>query len=236
MAEISQSQAAKSVAVILVAAGRGRRLGGEIPKQYIPLGNASSLRRAAEIFLGNQQVHWLLPVIHPDDRELCDEALAGLEDERLMTAVAGGGTRAESVRNGLEALETHSPSLVLIHDAARPFVPPEVIAEVIVALGATEGAFAALPVVDALWASEGDEAVAPVPREGLWRAQTPQGFDFAKILAAHRAHDESAADDVAVAREAGMRVKLVPGSERNYKITTRADLERALGDLGVGRG
>lgn len=219
------------VAVILVAAGRGRRLGGEIPKQYIPLNGVSSLRRCADIFLSVEGVGAVLPVIHPDDEELCREALAGLADERLMAPVHGGETRAESVKNGLEALESKAPSKVLIHDAARPFISPRIIRDVIAALDDIEGAFAALPVVDALWASEAGKATRPVSREGLWRAQTPQGFDFVKILAAHRAHDGSGADDVAVAREAGMRVRIVPGEERNFKMTTQADLERALREL-----
>jgi 2-C-methyl-D-erythritol 4-phosphate cytidylyltransferase len=223
------------VAVILVAAGRGRRLGGEIPKQYIPLDGVCSLRRCAEIFLSVEGVGYILPVIHPDDAELCADALGGLADERLMAPVLGGETRAASVRNGLEALETHAPFKVLIHDAARPFVSERIIAEVIATLDEVDGAFAALPVVDALWSVEDGAAVRPVPRDGLWRAQTPQGFDFKKILGAHRGHDGSGADDVAVAHEAGLGVRVVPGSERNFKITTQADLERALRELALGK-
>jgi 2-C-methyl-D-erythritol 4-phosphate cytidylyltransferase len=104
---------------------------------------------------------------------------------------------------------------------------------VIAALGSHDGAFAALPVVDALWSSSGELAQSPVPRDGLWRAQTPQGFDFAKILQAHQSHDGSGADDVAVARDAGLNVRLIPGSEANYKITTAADLDRAIRDVGA---
>lgn len=224
------------VAVILVAAGRGRRLGGEIPKQYIPLDGACALRRSAARFLSVEEIGRVLPVIHPDDRALCETALDGLDDPRLMAPVSGGGTRAASVKKGLEALEEHRPFKVLIHDAARPFVPVRVVEDVIAALNEAEGAFAALQVVDALWTAEASDALSPVPREGLWRAQTPQGFDFAKILRAHRAHDGAGADDVAVAREAGMRVRIVPGAEQNYKITTRADLERALRDLRTDHG
>lgn len=224
------------VATILVAAGRGRRLGGGIPKQYLPLNGPCALRRAAEVFLSVEEIGPVLPVIHADDAALCDEALAGLTDARVLAPVPGGETRAASVRNGLEALEKMWPSRVLIHDAARPFVPVSVIRAVIAALETSDGAFAALPVVDALWSTQEGEAIAPVSRDGLWRAQTPQGFDFRRILAAHRAHDGSGADDVAVAREAGMRVRVVMGAERNYKITTGDDLERALRDLGAGKG
>lgn len=223
------------VAVILVAAGRGRRFGGGIPKQYVPLDGTSSLRRGVEVFLSVEDVGRVLPVIHPDDMDLCEAALEGLSDGRLMTPVPGGETRAMSVKNGLEALEILSPLYVLIHDGARPFVPVPVIRGVISALETWEGAFAALPVVDALWSSAGDEALTPVSREGLWRAQTPQGFDFAKILAAHRAHDGRGSDDVVVAREAGMRVGIVHGSEANYKITTQADMDRARRDLRTAR-
>jgi len=220
-----------SVGIVIVAAGRGRRLGAETPKQYIELAGACSLRRVAETFLCIGHIRFIVPVIHPGDADLCAKALAGLDDARLMPAVDGGETRAQSVRRGLEALEPHSPDLVLIHDAARPFVPVAVIEDVIAALGTSDGALAALPVVDALWREEGGGAGDPVTRTGLWRAQTPQGFDFAKILAAHRAHDGTGADDVAVAREAGIAVRLVPGSERNYKITTADDLDRAMADV-----
>lgn len=220
-----------SVGIVIVAAGRGRRLGAETPKQYIELAGACSLRRVAKTFLGMEPVGFIVPVIHPGDADLCGKALAGLDDPRLMPAVDGGETRAQSVRLGLEALEAHSPDLVLIHDAARPFVPVSVIEGVIAALATSDGALAALPVVDALWREEGGEAGDPVARTGLWRAQTPQGFDFDKILAAHRAHDGTAGDDVAVAREAGIAVRLVPGSEQNYKITTADDLGRALADV-----
>jgi 2-C-methyl-D-erythritol 4-phosphate cytidylyltransferase / 2-C-methyl-D-erythritol 2,4-cyclodiphosphate synthase len=136
------------------------------------------------------------------------------------------------VRCGLEALAAHAPERVLIHDAARPFVTGAVIEGVVAALEGAAAACPALPVVDALWRAEGGMAAEPVPRAELWRAQTPQGFDFATILAAHRAlagapGSAAAADDVEVARGAGVEVRLVPGDERNFKITTAADLERA---------
>jgi 2-C-methyl-D-erythritol 4-phosphate cytidylyltransferase / 2-C-methyl-D-erythritol 2,4-cyclodiphosphate synthase len=167
-------------------------------------------------------------VIHADDGARYDAAVAG-GDPRLRPPVAGAETRAGSVRAGLEALSPMAPDRVLIHDAARPFVTPVVIDAVLAALDTAPGAFPALPVVDALWRAEGAEASAALPREGLWRAQTPQGFRFADILAAHRAHAGEAADDVAVARAAGLAVRVVPGDEGNFKITTAADLERARG-------
>ncbi|WP_424985042.1 2-C-methyl-D-erythritol 4-phosphate cytidylyltransferase [Microbulbifer sp. S227A] len=219
-----------SLAVVIVAAGRGRRLGAEIPKQYIPLGGICSLRRVADLFLSVDAVRWIVPVIHPDDHLLCAEALDGVRDPRLLPPVHGADTRARSVRCGLEALAPYRPEHVLIHDAARPFLPRTVISDVIDALRQSTGACVALPLVDALWTSRDGAALAPVPRDGLWRAQTPQAFCFARILDAHRKHDGGAADDVAVAIEAGLDVTFVKGSEQNYKITTADDLARATRD------
>lgn len=220
-----------STAVVIVAAGRGHRLGGETPKQYVPLAGRCALRRCVERFLEIGRIDMLLAVIHPDDSQLCADALHGVTSRRLLPPVAGGSTRAESVLRGLQALAPRSPTRVLIHDAARPFVPAEVVLAVVDALDTAPGAFAALPVVDALWSGEDNRARAPVPRDGLWRAQTPQGFHFDRILAAHRDHRGDAADDVAVARAAGLEVRIVAGSEANYKITTAADLARARADV-----
>lgn len=220
-----------SVAALLVAAGRGTRFGGDIPKQYVPLGDTTAIRRAVEVFLSVTEITHVLPVIHPDDRARCAAALEGVDDPRILPPVAGGATRALSVRAGLEHLAATGIDRVLIHDAARPFVTRAVIRAVIAALDDADGACAALPVVDALWTSEAGLADRSVPRDGLWRAQTPQGFRFAAILDAHRGHDGSGADDVAVARDAGLLVRLVPGTDGNYKITTPADLARALVDI-----
>jgi len=218
--------------VLVVAAGRGHRLGGETPKQFIPVGGVSSLRRAVDAFLALEDINLLRVVIHPDDEMLCRHALSGIDDARLLAPVHGGSTRAQSVRLGLESFAQTGTGKILIHDAARPFVSAQVIKAVVAALDDVEGAFAALPVVDALWSSNANQAIAPGSREGLWRAQTPQGFHFAPILAAHRAHDDGEAhDDVAVARMAGMQVRVVEGSEANFKITTAADLERAEAEL-----
>jgi 2-C-methyl-D-erythritol 4-phosphate cytidylyltransferase len=217
--------------VLIVAAGRGHRLGGEIPKQFLPVGGICSLRRVVDAFLALDAIGLLRVVIHPDDRLLCEEALAGIDDKRLLDPVHGGSTRAQSVRLGLESFCDTGTGKILIHDAARPFIPARVIEAVLSALDQAEGAFAALPVVDALWRAEGGHALAPVSRDGLWRAQTPQGFDFEAILAAHRGYNGEAHDDVAVARAAGMEVRIVQGAEENFKITTVSDLERAQAEL-----
>ncbi len=220
-----------STAVIIVAAGRGHRMGGETPKQYLPLDAHSALHHSVRAFLDRPQISQICPVIHPDDAGLYTKAMTGLTDPRILAPVAGGDTRATSVLAGLKALKPHAPDHVLIHDAARPFVSPAIIDAVCEGLQKVEGCCAALPVIDALWSSNGDIAQSSIPRDGLWRAQTPQGFHFAKLYAAHLAHDGSGADDVAVAREVGMRVRFVLGSDENYKITTPQDLARARAAL-----
>ena len=216
---------------LIVAAGRGRRLGSETPKQYLPLDDKCALFHSARAFLSHPGVSEVQVVIHAGDEPQYAEAVAGLTPDDLLPFATGGATRGASVRAGLERLASHAPDAVLIHDAARPFVPSGVISRVIDALGEHEGACAALPVVDALWRSDGTSFSAPVSRDGLWRAQTPQGFRFEAILNAHKASDAAeAADDVAVARAAGIDVALVEGAEAAYKITTPDDLERARAD------
>jgi 2-C-methyl-D-erythritol 4-phosphate cytidylyltransferase/2-C-methyl-D-erythritol 2,4-cyclodiphosphate synthase len=219
------------VAGLIVAAGRGLRLGGDAPKQYRRLGGGTVLGRAVAGLLAHPAVGLALVVTHPEDAARYASALEGLDDPRLLPPVAGGDTRAASVRAGLEALAAHAPERVLIHDAARPTLPLRVISAVLDALDAAPAACPALPVVDALWRAEDGLAAAAVDRAGLWRAQTPQGFAFEAILAAHRAHRGEAADDVAVARAAGLKVRLVPGDEAAYKITTAADLARARAEV-----
>lgn len=224
-------------AALIVAAGRGVRAGTGAPKQYRRVGGEAVLTRTILALLAAPAVTRALVCIHPDDGALY-EAAAPMDD-RLLPPVHGGASRALTVRAGLEALAAGPcgpPDAVLIHDAARPFVSPRLIAEVIAALdadqGVHDGAMAALPAIDALWRADehfGElRCAAPLPRAGVWRAQTPQGFRFAAILAAHRANtDESSADDAAIARAAGLSVALVPGGEDNFKITTPADFARA---------
>ncbi len=211
---------------LVVAAGRGSRFGGEIPKQWRDLGGRPVLRHSLATFAAHPSVDAVRVVIHPDDRTLYDAAAAGLG---LGEPILGGPTRQDSVRLGLEGLIRLDPEMVLIHDGARPFVDGGVIGRVIAGLKDHAGAIPALPVHDTL--KRGDPAgliEATVPRAGLWRAQTPQGFHFPALLAAHRAAmGLEWTDDAAVAEQAGMAVKLVAGSEDNVKITTAVDLRRA---------
>lgn len=214
-------------AALIVAAGRGHRLGGDTPKQYCAVAGRAVLRHAIEAMLAEPAIGLVLAVIHPVDGPLYDAAITGAPGDRLLPPVAGGATRGASVLNGLEALAPHAPDVVLIHDAARPFVPGPVIGAVLDALATAPAAFPALPIIDALWRGAEGVVEAPVARAGLYRAQTPQGFRFLDILAAHRAFSGEAADDVEVARAAGLEVRLVPGDEEAFKITTPADLARA---------
>lgn len=218
---------------IIVGGGRGRRFGGAVPKQYLSLAGTSVVRRALCSFLSHPEVDAVLPVIHSDDRELFAAAAAGL---KVMAPVSGGATRQESVLRGLESVASLAPDLVLIHDAARPFVGADIISGVLKALGTYAGAVPALPVSDTLKRADGGGLISEtVSRSGLWRAQTPQGFRFKEIIEAHRAGiGAELTDDAAVAEKFGLAVALVTGSEDNMKITTGDDLARAERHLGTG--
>jgi 2-C-methyl-D-erythritol 4-phosphate cytidylyltransferase/2-C-methyl-D-erythritol 2,4-cyclodiphosphate synthase len=176
-------------------------------------------------------------VIHAADASLYAAAVGATAAPRLLPAVFGGATRQQSALEGLLALEPHAPDRVLIHDGARPFLTVDLIDRVLAALAHSPAAIAALPVTDSIKrADAGGRIAASIERAGLWRAQTPQGFAFAAILAAHRAaaaagHPEFS-DDAAVAEWAGLPVALVPGSEHNRKLTTSEDL--AMGAAGLG--
>lgn len=210
--------------IIIVAAGRGTRAGGALPKQWQEVAGQPVARWTLRAFAGLGPI---VMVIHPDDHAQARATSAGM-DVRL---VHGGADRATSVRAGLAALAEDAPDKVLIHDVARPCVSAEVIKTVLEALGTQAGAAPALAVTDALWTGFEGQVSGTKDREGLYRAQTPQGFDFARILAAHEAHPGGAADDVAVARAAGMEVAIVPGDEANLKITTHGDFTRAANHL-----
>jgi 2-C-methyl-D-erythritol 4-phosphate cytidylyltransferase/2-C-methyl-D-erythritol 2,4-cyclodiphosphate synthase len=178
-------------------------------------------------FAAHSGIDDILVVIHPDDRVLYEEA-AGPFADRLLVPVLGGARRQDSVRTGLEALAERSPDLVLIHDAARPFVDGALISRVTASLQGHPGALPCLPVTDTLKREELGRVTGTVSREGLWRAQTPQGFHFDAILAAHRAAAQDPTldftDDAAVAEWFGLDVALVEGAEHNRKLTTAEDL------------
>lgn len=230
-----------SCIALVVAAGRGTRLGAPLPKQYLPLGGVAVLRHSVTTLLDHPRIGGVCVVIHPDDRPHYDEAVAGLD---LLPPIAGGAQRQDSVRNGIEGLAAKMPDLVLIHDGARPFLARPVIDRVLAALSDHPGAIAALPERDTVKRGEAGLIAETVDRTMLWRAQTPQGFHFAAIRAAHRAAAGlELSDDAAVAERAGLPVALVEGSEDNFKVTTMDDLARAerrlaasLGDIRTGQG
>jgi len=211
------------VAALIVAAGRGHRFGGEIPKQYCALYGESVLRHTLSKFVAHPDVNAIVTVIHPDDRALYDEAAAGLG---VIEPVSGGASRQESVYNGLEALTNIQPDAVLIHDAARPFFTDALISEIVAALDLHVGAAPGIPVADTLKRVRDGFVETTVDRSDLWRVQTPQGFRYPEILAAHKAAaGMNLTDDAAIAGKAGFDVVMLEGVEGNTKITRAEDLD-----------
>ena len=207
-----------TTAVILVAAGRGIRAGGDLPKQWQMLGTRPVAAHALQVFAKHPRIDHIVVVANPEDH-----AAQYLPDVQI---VDGGATRQASVMAGLTAIEGQF-DLVLIHDAARPMVTAQIIDRVLDALATSQGAAPALPVVDALWHGSDGTVTGVQDRAGLYRAQTPQGFHLAPLIAAQANAPDDAADDVAIARAAGMTVAIVAGDENNMKITAPDDLARA---------
>ena len=229
--DISVERGACRIAAVIVAAGRGERAGqAEGPKQYRLIGGRAVIAHTLETFLAHPQVDTVVVVIHADDDELLCKAAQDCHGR--VIAVIGGPTRQESVRLGLLALRQKDPEQVLIHDAVRPFCDLELISRTIDAITDKQGALPALPVADTLKRETFDGMVGEtVPRAGLHGAQTPQGFPYLPILAAHerahalRRHDFT--DDAAIAEWAGLPVMLVPGSPDNVKLTWARDISMA---------
>jgi 2-C-methyl-D-erythritol 4-phosphate cytidylyltransferase/2-C-methyl-D-erythritol 2,4-cyclodiphosphate synthase len=234
-----------SVAAVLVAAGRGLRAGGNLPKQYRKLAGEPVIRSSLSLFAWHGQVGAVQAVIHPDDRASYEAAAAGL---RLLPPVTGGATRQASVRAGLEALSSRAPDIVLVHDAARPFCSAELVSRAIAACAATGAAIPALDVTDTIKRIDADGHVAgTIDRAQLRAVQTPQAFAFPALLAAHRraATDgrDDFTDDAALAEWAGLKVSIFAGESQNVKLTTDEDFARAearriasLPDLRTGTG
>ena len=211
-----------TIAALIVAAGRGTRAGRAVPKQWCALAGDTVAGQTLRAFRANKAIERIVLVLHPDDQN----QRARFDSQGYLTAV-GGADRAESVRNGLAALDGTGTTRVLIHDVARPCVSQAVIAAVITTLDHAVGAAPALAISDALWTGADGYVTGTRDRSGLFRAQTPQGFHFDPICAAHAAHPGGAADDVEVARTAGIKVAIVPGDEDNLKITLPEDFARA---------
>lgn len=227
----------RSIAVIVVAAGRGERAsasGEDAPKQYRSVAGTPVLARTIAAFLDHPGVAWVLPVIHPD--HATRYAALNLAHPRLLPPTRGAATRQGSVLAGLEALAPYAPDLVLIQDAARPLVDPATIAGVVTALDTESAALPVVPVTDTIKRSlDGATVSGTEDRRQLFAAQTPQGFRFGEILAAHRrAANEPTefTDDAAIAEWSGLTVQLTPGHVHNLKITHPEDFRRAERLLG----
>jgi 2-C-methyl-D-erythritol 4-phosphate cytidylyltransferase/2-C-methyl-D-erythritol 2,4-cyclodiphosphate synthase len=233
------------VAVVVVAAGKGTRVGGDMPKQFRRIGDDIMLRRTLLTFVEAPMVGLIQPVIRPEDRDLFDEAAENLD---LLAPAVGGATRQASVRAGLEALSAHEPDIVLVHDAARPFASQALIVRAIEAAQKAGAAVPGLPVTDTVKTVDAQGFVAAtLERATLRTIQTPQGFAYAQLLDAHRRATAQAredfTDDAALAEWAGMKVAVFEGEPGNIKITNAEDFARAeamqfanLSDVRTGTG
>ncbi|MBV8752146.1 MAG: bifunctional 2-C-methyl-D-erythritol 4-phosphate cytidylyltransferase/2-C-methyl-D-erythritol 2,4-cyclodiphosphate synthase [Hyphomicrobiales bacterium] len=223
---------ASSVAAVVVAAGRGLRAGGDMPKQYRHLAGEPVIRASLRLFAHHPEVALVQPVIHPDDGDRFGAAAAGL---KLLTPVFGGATRQASVRAGLEALAPMRPDLVLIHDAARPYASAALVSRAIAAVAATGAAVPVMPVADTVKSVDASGLIeATLDRTKLRTVQTPQAFAFAPVLDAHRRAADSGredfTDDAALAEWAGFKVAAFAGEAGNLKLTTPDDVARAARD------
>ncbi len=233
------------VAAVIVAAGKGSRVGGDLPKQFRPIGGESILRRTLTVFAEHGEVAHVQPVIRPEDAEIYREQTLRLE---ILPPVFGGATRQASVRAGLEALELGKPNIVLVHDAARPFASAALVSRAIAAAKRIGAAIPALPVTDTVKTVDAAGQVGQtLDRNSLRLVQTPQSFAFPLLLDAHRraaaAGHEDFTDDAALAEWAGMKVSVFAGEPGNIKITEEGDFARAeaiafaaLGDVRIGTG
>ncbi|MEM7300261.1 MAG: bifunctional 2-C-methyl-D-erythritol 4-phosphate cytidylyltransferase/2-C-methyl-D-erythritol 2,4-cyclodiphosphate synthase [Pseudomonadota bacterium] len=229
----SSSASNRNICVVIVAAGRGSRMGGDDgPKQYRPLGEGSVLQRTVSCFLDNESISKVQVVVHKDDHALYESSLQ--PHEKLLAPINGGNSRQGSVLNGLEALAkmTPQPDTVLIHDAARPFLSQEHLNRLIASADDSPNAILAVPVSDTLKRGDDFQTITEtVSRSELYQAQTPQMFDFAEIYTAHQRaaseQDQEFTDDASIAEWASLPVTLVEGDPGNIKITTLLDMERA---------
>lgn len=210
--------------VLIVAAGKSERMGAELPKPYVHLGEEAMLRRVARTFLEHPKIDAVRVVIRREHHAYYKKAVEGLT---MFPCVVGGSSRQESVRLGLESLAHRPPEIVLVHDAARPLVNPALIDRVLLALRKSPAVIPALPVTDTLKRVKGDTVVETVSRERMVAVQTPQGFHYAPLLAAHRKlQGANLTDDAAVVEKNGDAVVFVDGDPDNIKITTEKDIER----------
>src|SRR5712671_6920304 len=217
------------VAAVVVAAGRGLRAGGDVPKQYRQILGEPVIRPSLATLARHGEISTVQPVIHPDDAALFQPAIAGLD---LLPAVHGGASRQASVRAGLQALERHRPDLVLVHDAARPFASDALITRAIAAAGTSGAAVPVIAVADTVKTVDATGCVTgTIDRRHLRMVQTPQAFGFTPLLDAHQraaaAGRDDFTDDAALAEWAGLKVTTFEGEAGNVKVTTNDDFSRA---------
>jgi 2-C-methyl-D-erythritol 4-phosphate cytidylyltransferase/2-C-methyl-D-erythritol 2,4-cyclodiphosphate synthase len=225
------------ITALIVAAGRGSRAGEGLPKQYRTIGGRPVLARTLEVFLAHPRIDAAVTAIHPDDADLYAAAVEDLDRSKILPPAHGGATRQESVLNGLKALESQGAGLVLVHDAARPFVTAGLIDRAIAAAEASGAAIPGTPVTDTVKIVDERAQVAATPERRLLRAvQTPQAFAFEILLKIHRQAAEqdlfSFTDDAALVEWAGRPVAVFDGDPANIKLTHPADFieaERRLG-------
>ncbi|MGZ4120622.1 MAG: 2-C-methyl-D-erythritol 4-phosphate cytidylyltransferase [Actinomycetota bacterium] len=215
---------------IVVAAGQGARLGEEgMPKAFRPLGGLPMHLHSVRALQATPRIAGIVLVVPPHLQEYAIEHTMGEASHAVIEITPGGESRRDSVRAGLDAVPQECERVV-VHDAARPLVTPALFEAALAALAGADGAVCAVPLADTVKRARDSVVEATVPRAGLWRAQTPQAFRAAVLRRAHEralAEGLDATDDAALVEHAGGRVVLVPGDERNIKITTPAELELA---------
>jgi 2-C-methyl-D-erythritol 4-phosphate cytidylyltransferase / 2-C-methyl-D-erythritol 2,4-cyclodiphosphate synthase len=236
------------VAAVVVAAGRGTRAAGDLPKQFRQVGGEIMLSRTLSMLVEHDLVGVVQPVIHPEDQDLYRAAVTGISNEALLSPTFGGATRQASVRAGLEALSERNPDIVLVHDAARPFASAALVSRAVEATQRSGAAIPTLPITDTVKTVDAQGTVrTTLDRATLRLVQTPQGFAFPALLDAHRraaaAGRDDFTDDAALAEWAGMKVNVFAGEPGNIKITSPEDFARseamqfaALGDVRTGSG
>jgi 2-C-methyl-D-erythritol 4-phosphate cytidylyltransferase len=229
---ISEEERMSTLYAVILAGGTGERLGGGTPKQFLDLGGKEMIRWSLDCFLSLEETGKLVVVIAEEWMEKMQAILDRVDTgDRPLRAVPGGATRRDSSRKGVDALEGNRDELVCIHDAARPFVTPEIVKRCAKGAGEYGAAAPYLPVTDTVALSDEEGFIREVPdRSSLYLAQTPQVFRYGLIREAHREAEErgiTASDDVSLALESGHRVLRVEGDPANFKVTTSQDLERA---------
>lgn len=231
---ITEMKRKRKIAAVIVAAGKGARFGGEVPKQYALLGGKPVLRHTLDAFDRHSAIDTIYLVADPEHAPYYKECLEGLETSVIVTE--GGATRQVSVYRGLQVLEEKAPEAVLIHDAARCCVSQEVIDRVVEALDDHDAAIPVLPLTDTVKRVAGDKVQETLDRSALALAQTPQGFDYALITRLHAEYDGQAmTDDAALVEASGGMLATVAGSRENIKITTMQDVAEAERILGCER-